>query len=65
MAMCLGGGAAQIGKSTCLYEFRHYSLLTLLSINAYRVTRGQGDWLGLTSYDSFIRDLSPAYADAP
>jgi len=28
-------------------------------------SRGQGDWLGLTSYDSFIRYLSPAYADAP
>jgi len=30
-----------------------------------RITRGQGDWLGLTSYDSFIRYLSPACADAP
>lgn len=26
-----------------------------------RITRGQGDWLGLTLYDSFIRYLSPAY----
>ena len=25
----------------------------------------QGDWLGLTLYDSCIRDLSPAYAVAP
>ena len=28
------------------------------------ITRGQGDWLGLSSY-SFIRYLSPACADAP
>ena len=26
---------------------------------------GQSDWLGLTSYDSFVPYLSPASADAP
>jgi hypothetical protein len=26
---------------------------------------GRGDWLNLTSYDSFIRNSPPAYADAP
>ena len=30
----------------------------------HRITRSQGDWLGLTLYDSFIRYLSPAYAVA-
>src|SRR5262250_2315783 len=28
------------------------------------MTRGQGDWLGLTLYDFFIRYLPPAFADA-
>ena len=30
-----------------------------------RITRGRGDWLGLTSCDSFIRDSPPACAGAP
>jgi hypothetical protein len=40
------------------------SLLDLSERAAARITRGRGDWLGLTSYDSFIRYLSPAFADA-
>lgn len=28
------------------------------------ITRGRGDWLGLASYDSCIRYLPPAFADA-
>ena len=30
-----------------------------------RITRGQGDWLGLTLYETFIRYFPPACAGAP
>lgn len=36
-----------------------------LPLPSGRITRGQGDWLLSSLYDSFIHYSPPAYADAP